>query len=175
MSTDDLRFAGVATLPGVLGLVQSAYRGEASRAGWTTEADLLEGGRTTADLVLAQMVGLRDAVLVLGAARRPTACCAVGLHDDVARLGMFAVRPDAQGRGTGAEVLRGAERYVRERWDVRALELAVLRQRSELLAWYERRGYVRTGATVPFPYGDPRYGRPLRDDLELVVLRRPLD
>lgn len=170
-----VRFAGVSALPGVLGLVQSAYRGAPSRAGWTTEADLLDGGRTDAALVREQLVSVRDAVLILGDPRAPTACCAVGVHDGRASLGMFAVRPAAQGRGTGAAVLRGAERYVRGRWAAAALHLSVIGVREELLAWYERRGYARTGETEPFPYGDERYGRPLRDDLELVVLRRLLD
>ncbi|CAB4926169.1 unannotated protein [freshwater metagenome] len=174
MSADGLRFAGVVALPGVLGLVQDAYRGEPSRAGWTTEADLLDGGRTTPELVRALLVSVRDAVLVLGPQDRPTACCAVGVADGVASLGMFAVRPEEQGRGTGAAVLAGAERYVRERWDPGALHLSVIRQRTELVDWYGRRGYAPTGGTQPFPYGDERYGRPLRDDLELVVLRRAL-
>lgn len=174
MSPDGLRFAGVVALPGVLGLVQDAYRGERSRAGWTTEANLLDGGRTTPELVRDLLVSVRDAVLVLGPPRRPTACCAVGLSDGVASLGMFAVRPEEQGRGTGAAVLAGAERYVRDRWDPAALHLSVIRQRTELIAWYERRGYVATGGIRPFPYGDERYGRPRRADLELVVLRRSL-
>ncbi|MDO9407068.1 GNAT family N-acetyltransferase [Patulibacter sp.] len=174
MSAADVRFAGITALPGVLQLVQDAYRGAPSRTGWTTEADLLDGGRTTPGLVADLMVSVRDAVLVVGEPTRPTACCAVGVSDDGAALGMFAVRPEAQGRGTGAAVLAGAERYVRDRWDASALHLSVIRQRTELIAWYERRGYAPTGRTQPFPYGDERYGRPRRDDLELVVLRREL-
>lgn len=173
--TDRLRFAGITALPGVLALVQSAYRGDASRAGWTTEADLLDGGRTDAWLVRDLMVSTRDAVLVLGDRRAPLACCAVGVRDDGrASLGMFAVRPGAQGGGVGASVLAAAEAYVAERWDPPALHLSVIRQRDELVAWYARRGYAPTGETEPFPYGDERFGRPRRDDLELVVLRREL-
>ncbi len=172
--TSEVRFAGIATLPGVLGLVQDAYRGATSRRGWTTEADLLDGGRTDAALVRALMVSTRDAVLVLGDPRAPEACCAVGQHDGRASLGMFAVRPDGQGRGTGAAVLAAAEAYVRDRWDPPHLHLSVIQQREELIAWYGRRGYAPTGETEPFPYGDERYGRPRRDDLELVVLRRAL-
>jgi hypothetical protein len=71
-------------------------------------------------------------------------------------------------------LLQAAERHARERWSAAALHLSVIAHRGELIAWYERRGYARTGETQPFPYGDERYGRPLRDDLELVVLRRAL-
>jgi ribosomal protein S18 acetylase RimI-like enzyme len=170
-----VRFAGISSLPGVLALVQDAYRGDPSRAGWTTEADLIDGGRTDAALVTALMVSVRDAILVAEDADGPLACCAVGMHDGRATLGMFAVRPTLQGRGTGAAVLRGAEAYVRERWAAPALHLSAIEARTELIAWYERRGYVRTGETEPFPYGDERYGRPRRDDLRLVVLRRALD
>jgi GNAT superfamily N-acetyltransferase len=173
--TVDLRFAGITRLPGVLGLVQHAYRGEESRAGWTTEADLLDGGRTSAELVVDLMVSTHDAVLVAGDGIAPVACCAVGVdRDGRASLGMFAVRPAAQGHGVGAAVLAGAERYVRDRWVAAALHLSVIRQRTELIAWYARRGYAPTGETHPFPYGDDRYGLPRRDDLELVVLRRAL-
>lgn len=176
MSTADdaPRVAGIASLPGILALVQAAYRGPSARAGWTSEADLVDGSRTDAGLVRGLLVSVHDAVLIAGGRAEPSACCAVGLHDGRASFGMFAVRPGGQGRGTGAAVLCAAEEHVRHRWDADALHLSVIGVRHELIAWYERRGYVRTGETEPFPYGDERYGRPRRDDLELVVLRRAL-
>lgn len=169
-----LHVAGVRALSGLLGLVQAAYRDPDVTGGWTTEADLIGGTRTDAGLVLALVTGTRDTVLLLGEPSAPVACCAVGFRDGRASLGLFAVRPGEQGRGVGTAVLRGAERYVRTRWAADALHLAVVSGREELIAWYERRGYARTGETEPFPYGDARYGTPRRDDLELVVLRRPL-
>ncbi|WP_084270065.1 GNAT family N-acetyltransferase [Patulibacter minatonensis] len=168
------RIAGIAELPRLLQLVHAAYRGTASRAGWTTEADLLEGGRIDAGMLRELLVSLHDVVLRTGPHGTPGACCAVGRREDRVAFGMFAVAPSEQGRGTGRELLSAAERYAVQRWDATALHLSVIRQRTELIAWYERRGYVRTGETEPFPYGDERYGRPLRDDLELVVLRRAL-
>lgn len=168
------RVAGIASLPGLLTLVQDAYRGPASRRGWTTEADLLDGSRTDADLVRTLLVSVHDAVLIAGDRRAPDACCTVGVHGGRADFGMFAVRPEAQGRGIGDAMLRAAEEHVRRRWAADALQLGVIGVREELIAWYERRGYARTGETEPFPYGDERYGRPRREDLELVVLRRPL-
>lgn len=169
------RIGGVAELPKVLALIQDAYRGEPSRAGWTTEADLLEGGRADAAMVRPLLVSLHDVVLLRGARGDPDACCHVHHDDGRASFGLFAVRPERQGRGTGGALLRAAERHARRRWSAAALQLAVIAQRTELIAWYERRGYVRTGETQPFPYGDERYGRPLRGDLELVILRRALD
>lgn len=169
------RVAGIASLPAILALVQAAYRGPAARAGWTSEADLIDGSRTDAGLVRGLLVSVHDAVLITGGRTDPYACCAVGVHGGRASLGMFAVRPGDQGRGTGAAVLRAAEEHVRRRWGSDALHLSVIGVRHELIAWYERRGYARTGETEPFPYGDERYGRPRRDDLELVVLRRALN
>ena len=52
--------------------------------------------------------------------------------------------------------------------------MTVIAQRAELIAWYERRGYARTGEARPFPYGDPRFGEPRRDDLSFLVLEKPL-
>jgi GNAT superfamily N-acetyltransferase len=171
---DAARIAGIAELPRLLQLVQSAYRGDTSRIGWTTEADLLEGGRIDAPMFRELLVSLRDVVLRTGPRGAPEACCAVGRRADRVVFGMFAVRPGGQGRGTGRALLAAAERYAVDRWDATELHLSVIRQRTELIAWYERRGYERTGDTEPFPYGDERFGRPLRDDLELVVLRRAL-
>jgi GNAT superfamily N-acetyltransferase len=169
-----VRVAGVVQLPRIVRLVESAYRGDDSRAGWTTEADLLEGQRTDPDEVRHLLVSVRDAILFTGDRADPLACCTVGRHDGRVALGMFAVRPSRQGGGVGAGMLAAAERYVRERWAPEHLDLWVLRQRAELIAWYERRGYARTGETKPFPYGDRRFGVPLRDDLEFVVMRKAL-
>jgi ribosomal protein S18 acetylase RimI-like enzyme len=169
-----IRVAGVAEVPHLVALVESAYRGPASEVGWTSEAELLGGQRTDAWAVRELLVSVHDVVLVLGDPHELLACCTVGSHDGVTTFGMFAVRPGDQGRGTGRALLAAAERYAAERWGARELELTVIRQRDALIAWYERRGYVRTGGTKPFPYGDARFGIPRRDDLEFVVLRKTL-
>jgi len=71
-------------------------------------------------------------------------------------------------------MLEAAERWAIEHWSSRAMHMTVIVQRPELIAWYERRGYRRTGERKPFPYGDQRFGLPRRDDLAFEVLRRPL-
>src|SRR5690606_28279470 len=91
----------------------------------------------------------------------------------VAHIGMFAIRPALQGGGIGRALLAEAERVARAR-GARAAEMTVIEQRVELLAWYARRGYLPTGETEPFPYGNPRFGLPRRDDLRFVVLAKPL-
>ncbi|MFI1972379.1 GNAT family N-acetyltransferase [Streptomyces cinnamoneus] len=168
------RAATVADVPALVALVESAYRGDASRAGWTTEADLLEGQRTDSEGVRAVVTDAASRVLVAERDGETVACCHLEHRGDHVYFGMFAVRPTAQGDGLGKLVMAEAERLARAEWDARAMHMTVIRQREELIAWYERRGYRRTGEMSPFPYGDERFGIPQRDDLEFELLVKDL-
>lgn len=161
-------------VPAIVALVQSSYRGEISRQGWTTEADLLDGQRTDADEVLAA-IRASDARILLALGADALLGSLLLAHDAQAvHLGMFAVRPDTQGRGIGRALLTEAERIVRaERLGTR-IELSVIAQRELLIAWYVRCGYRVTERTQPFPYGDPRFGLPRRPDLYFKVLEKDL-
>lgn len=163
-----------ASLTGVLvELVESAYRGEVSRGGWTTEADLLEGQRIDETMMGAALADPDVAILVALDRGRPVGCCEVRRPSDgVADFGMFAVSPSHQAVGIGRRLLGAAERFAVTEWDATHLQLSVIEQRPELIDWYRRRGYEPTGEHRPFPYGDPRFGRPLRDDLRFLVLSR---
>ncbi len=157
-------------------LAQSAYRGQASRQGWTTEADLLDGQRADASMVAQLMATPGSLVLVVDDAVQPgglLACCHLERRGEAAYLGLFAVRPDAQAQGVGTAMLAAAEAQAR-RWGAVRLELTVLNHRPELVAWYSRCGFTMTGDTVPFPYGDERYGVPRRDDLVLQGMTKVL-
>lgn len=161
----------------IVALVQSAYRGPSSRRGWTTEAGLLDGQRVD-PAMLREVLG-RPATQVVLAHRdgELVGCCELERPEQAggpAHLGMFAVDPDQQGGGLGRAVLEHAERLVATEWGAGSVELSVIEQRTELIAWYGRRGYVETGRYEDFPYGDERFGRPLRDDLRFVVLAKPL-
>jgi len=159
----------------VVALVQSAYRGDASRLGWTTEADLLDGQRVDGDMVAAALAA--GAVIILAEDKQQLLACAqleAGAGPETARFGMFAVRPDRQGSGLGRAVLAEAERIAGQDWGLARIEMTVLCQRLDLIAYYERRGYRRSGETRPFPYGDERYGSPRRDDLAFAVLVKDL-
>jgi len=155
-------------------LIESAYRGDSSRAGWTTEADLLDGQRTDAEEMTAAAAD-PDGVLLVAEdpAGRLLGCCRLQRRGELGYFGTFAVAPAGQGAGVGGRLLGAAEDHATA-WGVRAVEMTVLRQRADLIAWYERRGYRRTGATRPFPYGDQRFGVPRVPDLEFVVLEKPL-
>jgi GNAT superfamily N-acetyltransferase len=171
------RRAGTGDVTVLVDLVESAYRGERSRAGWSTEADLLDGQRVDAGMMEAAVSSPDALVLVLvDGDGRPLACCELRRPPGPgpATFGMFAVEPSRQAHGLGRRVLAEAERVVAEEWGLDRLRMTVIEQRSELIAWYRRRGYAPTGESEPFPYGDERYGLPRRDDLRFVVLERDL-
>lgn len=174
MTTFRFRPAALADIPTVVALVESAYRGDASRIGWTTEADLLDGQRTDADDVRTAIARDRSVVLLAEHDQRLVACAHVADEAGAGYFGMFAVIPTLQGGGVGKAVLAEAERIARDDWKLTAMRMTVIDVRAELIAFYERRGYARTGATKPFPYGDPRFGLPRRDDLRFAVLEKPL-
>ena len=171
-----LRFrdATEADLEALLALVTSAYRGDASRVGWTTEADLLDGERIDRDVLLADMRQPRSRVLLAERGDELLACAHVAELGGGGYFGMFAVRPERQGGGLGKSVLAEAERVVREEWNLPVIRMTVIDVRDELIAWYQRRGYHRTGIVKPFPYGDARFGIPRRDDLRFEVLEKNL-
>jgi ribosomal protein S18 acetylase RimI-like enzyme len=168
------RTATPADVPALVALIQSAYRGDSSRAGWTTEADLLGGRRTDPDAVAAVVTGTGARMLIAEADGVPTGCCQLENRDGHAYFGMFAVSPARQGGGLGKQLLAEAERVARDEWGAKEMHMTVISVREELIAWYVRRGYTRTGETSPFPYGDERFGLPKRDDLEFELLVKPL-
>ena len=167
--------AGSQDVAGVVALVNGAYRGEGSRRGWPTEADLLGGQRADAGGVAALLAGPGRVLLVLRDAGEIVACVHLErLAQGVCYLGMLTVRPDAQSGGLGRRMLEAAECHARQHFGSSIMEMTVIEARSELIAWYGRRGYRATGEYRPFPYGDARFGVPLRDDLRFVVLRRDI-
>ncbi|MFI9627925.1 GNAT family N-acetyltransferase [Streptomyces sp. NPDC052042] len=163
-----------ADVPALVALVESAYRGDSSRAGWTTEADILKGQRTDPDGVRRVVESGDSRLLVVERGGELVACCQLENRGGAAYFGMFAVRPDLQGGGLGKAVIAEAERTVREGWGVAEMHMTVISVREELIAWYERRGYRRTGRLSPFPYGDERFGIPQRDDLAFELLVKDL-
>src|SRR5207302_918115 len=145
-----------------------------SRVGWTTEADLLDGQRTD-EAALAEIIGGANSVMLVAEGDGDVvACCQLEQRDGgTAYVGMISVRPLVQAGGIGRALMAAAERRAAEAGALR-MRMTVIRHRAELIAWYERLGYRRTGETQPFPYGDERYGIPKVSDLEFVVLEKVL-
>lgn len=174
MDTLTFRTATHADIPALVALVTSAYRGDVSKQGWTTEADMLDGQRIDPEGLARDIDRDRSRILLAERAGTLLACAHVAEEDGAGYFGMFSVRPDLQGGGVGKAVLAEAERIARDEWRLPAMRMTVIDIRDELIAFYGRRGYLRTGIKKPFPYGDQRYGIPKRDDLRFEILEKPL-
>jgi GNAT superfamily N-acetyltransferase len=168
------RVAVAADAPALTALVNSAYRGDSSRAGWATEADLIGGQRIDTDRMIETIATPDHVVLVHEREGDLVACVLLERTGDNCYLGMLTVRPTLQADGLGRGMLSAAEQWAVEHWSSRVMQMTVITLRAALIAWYERRGYTRTGEHRPFPYDDVRFGLPRRDDLVFEVLQKTL-
>lgn len=164
-----------ADLPALHELIESAYRGDSAKLGWTHEADLLGGQRTDMDALEAMLADPAQTILILRDGDEIDACVALAdLGGRLTYIGMFTVAPSRQATGIGRLLLAASEEHAVSAFNATRIEMTVIAQRSELIAWYERRGYHLTGERRPFPAADPRFGLPKREDLEFVVLEKRL-
>ena len=170
-----IRDANPADIPALHRLIESAYRGEASRAGWTTEADLLDGQRTDPEDLADILADPRQAMLTAWRSDALVGCVLIADRGEgTGYFGMLSVSPTLQAGGLGRRLVDAAHTAMAGRYSARRVRISVLPQRETLIAWYRRLGYAPTGETLPFPYGDPRFGLPLRDDLHFIVMERAL-
>jgi GNAT superfamily N-acetyltransferase len=167
-----------ADYPAIVELANWAYRGTGPSASWNMEVGILEGQRLNESLIREDLAARPQAHLLMY--REEPGGVLLGTawldprSDGVWYLGLFMIRPDQQNRQLGRTLLAAVESFARER-GARRIRMTVLHVRSTLIAWYERRGYMATGETEPFPYGDDRFGRPLRDDLHFLVFEKDID
>lgn len=169
----ELQSSSPADIAGIVQLVNSAYRGESSQAGWTTEASILSGQRTDRDAIESMIAGGEQTVLIYKNQDEIQACVYLKRQGSVAYLGMLTVSPVLQAGGIGRSVLASAEEWAKAHWESQRIEMTVIDSRHELIAWYERRGYMTTTRREPFP-NDPRFGIPLVEKLMFVVLEKTL-
>lgn len=174
MSPLSFRNAQLADVPHIVALVNSAYRGESSRAGWTTEAELLDGVRTYDDEI-ASLINTPHSLILIGlVGEEIIASMHLQLVSDAAFLGMFAVKPMGQAAGVGKAMMAEAEAVVKREWAAKKILMDVISVRAELIAFYERRGYVRTGKLKDFPVSKDLW-KPKAKDLMLARMEKNLD
>jgi ribosomal protein S18 acetylase RimI-like enzyme len=167
-----IRVAQESDVIGIERLVNSAYRGEFSKKGWTSEADILGGQRTDVEALQANIQCSNSQILLLFD-QELVGCVNLTKSDSIYYLGMLTVKPDLQNKSFGKALLSAAEKFVFEK-NIRSIEMQVIAIRQELIAWYLRQGYVQTGERRPFPVADPRFGIPKIKDLEFIVLKKNL-
>lgn len=162
-------------VPALHRLIESAYRGDSAKAGWTHEADLL-GGQRTDEAELRDILTDASRVILLAEVDGVLAGCVqvADQGEGLAYLGLLTVDPTRQAGGLGRLLIGTAEAEADARFKAARMEMTVIRQRAELIAWYERRGYVLTGETRPFPLDDERFGLPQTRELEFVVMEKAL-
>ncbi len=169
---DPLHFsiASKADVPQLVKLVNSAYRGDSSKKGWTTEADLLDGIRTDEE-ALTRMIQQPHSVILLctNDQNELAGCVNLQKQEEKMYLGMLTVSPVIQAKGIGKALLRAGETHAKEK-GCSVVTMTVITVRHELIQWYERRGYYDTGERKPFP-DDPRFGIP-KQPLEFVVMEK---
>ena len=154
-------------------LVNSAYRGDSSRQGWTTEADLLQGPRIYTNEVLDLIAAKESVILLCLQQEKVIGCVHLQKQNDAAYLGMFVVSPTLQGNGIGQYFMQNAELHAQALWGVQKIWMTVISVRKELIAYYQRRGYVRTGRFKPFPKDNGKE-KLLVEDLQFEELEKTL-
>jgi N-acetylglutamate synthase-like GNAT family acetyltransferase len=166
--------ARLSDVPELVALINASYRSPGGEGGWTDEREFIAGTRTNEETVRSELLAGRYLVARTIVSGPIVGCARVSLEEDGAwYVASFAVDAVQQGAGTGRRLLEEIQRQAKSK-GVYALRITVINLRHELIAWYERRGFERTGENEQFPYDDPTVGRALRDDLSLVVLELSL-
>lgn len=170
----NIAIAGIADIPAVTGLLNIAYRGEASKQGWTTEADLITGEIRTDENMVQEVIQQPCSVILkyTNDEQHITGCMNLQQHGDKLYLGMFSVSPQLQGGGIGKQLLKAAEEYALH-LQCKTIYMSVISVRIELINWYKRHGYKDTGERKPFAE-DGLTGKHLQA-MEFMILEKTLN
>ena len=153
-------------------LINSAYRGESSKKGWTTEANLLEGSRTNETELIEIIQDPKNTILKFTEGNQILACVLLVEKEQQLYLGMLTVSPDLQNSGIGKKLLFEAENHAKA-IGLNAIVMTVISARTELIDWYKRHGYFDTGAREAFPVSDIHI--PISEGkLEFMVLEKKI-
>ncbi|MDP3740080.1 MAG: GNAT family N-acetyltransferase [Hyphomonadaceae bacterium] len=182
MTQPAFRYATQADVPALVALIERAYRGPETAGTWFSEAHLLKGPRTSISDISDLIAQPESRFLIAELEGQIAGCCLLqktkavdgqsGKDSDAAYFGMFAINPTINATGLGKTVLAEAEHRVRELWRAKAMVMTVINVRTELIGYYERRGYKLTGARHPFPFNETT-GETTRD-FDLVEMKKVL-
>lgn len=169
---EKISVAATEDVPELLKLINSAYRGEEAKKGWTHEADLIEGEIRTNEASLKGLIHKTGAVILKFELDEKIAGC-VFLEKKAERLylGMLSVSPSIQAKGIGKKLLKAAEEHAKQ-LHCSVIEMTVISVRKELIEWYQRNGYIDTGKREPFP-DDGKFGNPVQR-LEFIYMEKQL-
>jgi len=168
----EISISSEADILSLVTLVNSAYRGDSSKRGWTTEADLLDGIRTDEEGIKKMIQQPGSVILKCMIENQLVGCVYLQKQEDFLYLGMLTVSPELQASGIGKELLNASEQYAYSQ-HCNTIIMTVITVRKELIQWYERRGYHQTPERRPFP-NDPRFGIP-KQPLEFLVMEKKLE
>lgn len=164
--------AVITDIPELNQLINSAYRGDTSKQGWTTESDLLDGLRIDEDTLKTYFEDPNVSILKnVDDDGKITGSVYLEVRGNKLYVGMFSVSPLAQNKRIGRTLLLAAEDYARL-INCIILTMTVISVRTELISWYERRGFKATGEILPF-HVDEKFGV-ARQHIELMVLEKEL-
>ena len=157
-------------VPSLNVLINSAYRGESSKKGWTTEANILEGLRTTEEELTTTILDPKNTILKFTENNQIIGCVLLTAKEQQLYLGMLTVSPALQNSGVGKKLLQQAEIHAKN-LELPKIVMTVISVRDELIAWYRRNGYEDTGAREPFPASDVHI--PIAEEpLEFIVMEK---
>jgi len=164
--------ATAADISALVPLVNSAYRGEEGQSGWTSEGHLIAGARINA-AGIEELLNNPGATILkyIGPTGTVLGCVYLQQEADRLYLGLLSVLPAQQNAGIGKQLLAAADEYAL-RHQCSHIQITVITARPELVAWYERHGYVRTGELQPFHAGE-KFGV-TKQKIELAVLEKPI-
>lgn len=173
-SNPHIAVATLTDVAAITALLNSAYRGESSKQGWTTEAHLIAGNVRTDESNLQEVMQLPNSVVVkyMNEQQEITGCVNLQQQGNKIYLGMFSVSPQSQGFGIGKQLLKAAEEYA-QHLQCTAIYMTVISAREELINWYQRHGYKDTGERKPF-IEDDLTGKHLQA-LEFMVMEKAVN
>ena len=174
MSIDSFRTANNAEVEAIATLVNGAYRPESGVIGWTHESDLVAGSRTSAAQILETLSRHHSVILVGLNNEAIVACAHVEKNGNSSHIGMLAVNPIFQGAGVGKLMLAEAEKYASSVFGSEKFVMVVVSERTELISFYLRRGYQKTGLVLDYPIS-AGVGIPKNPEMKIEALEKRLN